>query len=124
LALQALELGPEPEKPDNAAEIARLRLLIPPQILGHYDRLMVRGKKGVSVVRNGVCTECHMRLASGAHAQLLREEDIMVCESCGRYLYPSHEAPPAEPTVEPVVQKKARKRVKKTESGAVETPQT
>lgn len=120
LALQALELGPAPEKPENAAEIIRLRQLVPPQILGHYDRLMVRGKKGVSVVKNGVCTECHMRLASGAHSQLLRQEDVMICETCGRYLVPSNEpVPEAAPAEAP---KKTRKRAKKADAGTVEAP--
>jgi len=127
LALQALELDPARETPENAAEIARLRQAIPAPIIGHYDRLMVRGKKGVALVRNGVCSECHMRLSSGAHSQLLREEDIMVCGSCGRYLYPVHEVPAPEASPEAAAAdapKKPRKRAKKKENGPMEASAT
>jgi len=53
--------------------------------------LMKRGKKGVSQVRNGTCTGCYMKLASGQYAMLLRAEDVMICDSCGRYLHVSDE---------------------------------
>ncbi len=68
-------------------QINALRSQIPPQVIGHYDRLVARGKKGVSVVRNQVCTGCHMRLPIGAYNTLLQGIDIQLCESCGRYLY-------------------------------------
>jgi len=85
-ALQTLEMGPAPDSSENEAEIRRLRQKIPPQILAHYNRLLARGKKGVAVVRHGVCPECHMALASGIYAQLIRAEDIVICGTCGRYL--------------------------------------
>ena len=132
LALQTLELGPAPENAENAAQIARLRQIIPTQIIGHYDRLMARGKKGLALVRHHVCSECHMSLSSGAHAQLLRGEDVMICESCGRYLYPAPEAlAPESPTTpstasaplgEPAKAKKTRNRAPKKENGPVEAP--
>ncbi len=59
---------------------------IPQPILGHYDRLRVRGKKGLAVVRNQVCTGCHMRVPIGQITVLMRGEDVQLCESCGRYL--------------------------------------
>ncbi len=68
-------------KPPNCAA------LIPQPIIGHYDRLRVRGKKGVAVVRNQVCTGCHMHVPIGQITMLMRGEDIQLCESCGRYLY-------------------------------------
>lgn len=87
VALQRLEWDGAANQLENAAEIARLRLAISAPILAYYDRLMVRGRKGVALVRHGVCTECHMRLASGPNAALLRAEDVIICASCGRYLY-------------------------------------
>ena len=93
LALQQLEMGGAAKKAENATEIARLRQSIAARILEYYDRLMVRGKKGVALVRHGVCTECHMQLATGLHADLLRAEDIVTCTSCGRYLYTIKEEP-------------------------------
>jgi hypothetical protein len=95
LNLQTLEMGPLPNTPANTAEIRRLRQKIFPQIIAHYDRLRARDKKGVALVRHGVCTECHMRLASGIYAELIRAEDIIICDSCSRYLILAKEEPPA-----------------------------
>ncbi len=113
LVLQNLELGPSPIPPESQEEIAKLRGLVPPTILAHYDRLMTRGKKGVSVVRNGVCAECHMRMASGIFARLLRAEDITICDTCGRYLIAapgSIAAEVAAPPVEAPKKKRGRKK--------------
>src|SRR5579859_6868778 len=86
LKLQALEFDQTSEKKLDA-RIAELRAGIPQQILGHYDRLVARGKKGVAVVRNQVCTGCHMRLPIGTVNTLMQAGDIQLCDSCGRYLY-------------------------------------
>lgn len=86
LKLQAYDFNEGTDSlPDD--QLQALRGQIPPQILGHYDRLVARGKKGVAVVRNQVCTGCHMRLPIGAYNTLLQGTDIQLCESCGRYLY-------------------------------------
>ena len=61
LKLQALEFGETADK-KTEAQAAELRGKIPQPIIGHYDRLRVRGKKGVAVVRNQVCTGCHMHV--------------------------------------------------------------
>ncbi len=123
LVLQGLEMGPDPNSPKNVAEIKRLRSELPEQILGHYDRLRARDKKGVSLVReNGVCSECHMRLASGIYAELLRAEDIMICDSCGRYLLAAPEPPaPAAPEPPPAA-KPAAKRTRKKKTPAAPAP--
>lgn len=86
LKLQALEFGQTTEK-NIAAQVAELRGKLPPTIVGHYDRLRVRGKKGVAIVRNQACTGCHMRVPIGTITELMRGEDIQLCESCARYLY-------------------------------------
>ncbi len=86
LKLQALEFN-ETTATDIEASIAELRAKIPAPIMGHYDRLVARGKKGVSVVRNQVCTGCHMRLPIGTINTLMQGADIQLCDSCGRYLY-------------------------------------
>jgi len=86
LKLQALQFGDLTPK-DVESLINVLRAKIPPPILGHFDRLTCRGKRGVAVVRNQVCTGCHMRLPIGVITTLMRGEDIQVCDSCGRYLY-------------------------------------
>ena len=86
LKLQALEFGETANK-SVEAQTAELRGNIPQPIVSHYDRLRVRGKKGVAVVRNQVCTGCHMHVPIGQITMLMRGEDVQLCESCGRYLY-------------------------------------
>lgn len=93
LALQTLEFGLT-KSPDIAATIAELRGKIPAPILGHYDRLRARGKKGLAAVQNQVCAGCHMRVPIGAIMTIKQEQDIQLCESCGRYLYLPAEAEP------------------------------
>ena len=83
--------------------MAELRGKIPPQILGHYDRLVAQGKKGVTAIRGEVCSSCHIRVPIGIITTLKRDEDIQLCENCGRYLFLPDTAevetpPPAAPT--------------------------
>lgn len=113
LKLQALDFE-EVEEKDPEATIAALRTKIPAQILGHYDRLVARGKKGVALVRGQVCTGCHMTVPVGAIMTLKRGNDIQLCENCGRYLYlPEAEPTPAEP-VDGTKPKKTRRPKKPT----------
>jgi len=86
MKLQALDFG-EPADKNSEAQAEELRGRIPQPIIGHYERLRARGKKGVAVVRNQVCSGCHMRVPIGQINVLMRGEDIQLCESCGRYLY-------------------------------------
>jgi predicted nucleic acid-binding Zn-ribbon protein len=106
LKLQALEFDGTISKADEK-EIAGLRAGIPAPILGHYDRMRARKKKGVAIVRNQVCTGCHMRLPMGTIMTLMHNTDIQLCD-CGRYLY----LPPATPE-EPQEQSSEVKLVKK-----------
>ena len=86
LNLQALQFGDLKEK-NVEGRIAELRSKIPLPILGHYDRLLARGKRGVAIVRNQVCSGCHMRVPVAVVANLMRAEDIHICDNCGRYLH-------------------------------------
>jgi hypothetical protein len=106
LKLQKLEFGAG-QGEDAAKTIAALRSKIPPQILGHYDRLRVRGKKGMAAVVNQVCTGCHMKLPLGVVMTIKHGQDIQLCDSCGRYLYlPSESA--ELPAIEPQGSKPAK----------------
>jgi predicted nucleic acid-binding Zn-ribbon protein len=101
IKLQSIEFEETTEKIAGATT-AELRGKIPPQILGHYDRLVAQGKKGVTAVRGQVCSSCHIRVPIGAIMTLKRGEDIQLCENCGRYLYLTDPAeteapPPAAP---------------------------
>jgi hypothetical protein len=109
--LQSLEFGDV--KVENAeASAAKLRAKIPQPILSHYDRLIARGKRGMAMVRDQVCTGCHMRLPMAVIMTLMHDRDIQLCDSCGRYLYLADPAAPeaAEPAKPPKPAKKARKR--------------
>jgi predicted nucleic acid-binding Zn-ribbon protein len=112
LALQTVEMGPR--KAGKETERERLRATIPAAVLAHFDRLLARGKKGVAVIRNGVCLECHIRVSSGTMQTLAHGSDIQICGNCGRYLQlPESELPgraEAVPVVKPVVRKPRRKR--------------
>lgn len=107
--LQAIEFEETTEK-KSGSTIAELRGKIPPQILGHYDRLVARGKKGVTAVRGENCSSCHIRVPIGAIMTLKRGEDIQLCENCGRYLFlpETPEVEPAPPVAAPKQRKKTR----------------
>jgi predicted nucleic acid-binding Zn-ribbon protein len=102
---------------DSESKRAELRKSIPQPILAHYDRLVARGKKGVAIVRNQVCSGCHMRLPIGTINTLMQNHDIQLCDSCGRYLFlpEAPEKPVAEiastaSTAETKAARKPRKR--------------
>lgn len=103
--LQSFDFA-ETESADAESQIAGLRAKIPAQILGHYDRLIARGKKGIVPVRNQICSGCHMRVPLGVILTLQRGDDIQVCDCCGRYLFLELEKPAAE--------QKRKRRSKKT----------
>ena len=109
--LQSFEFG-EDGSPNLQGVMADLRAKIPAQILGHYDRLVARGKKGVAAVHGQVCSGCHMQVPLGVVMTIRRGEDIQLCENCGRYLY----LPPAEPTAarEPMALPKPERKSRKT----------
>src|SRR6266704_3038165 len=86
MKLQTLEFESPSQKPDEAL-VKDLREKIPQPILGHYDRLRVRGKRGIAIVRNSVCTGCHMLLPVGVVTRLMHDNDIQLCDTCGRYLF-------------------------------------
>ena len=117
LRLQTLEF--DEAQADNAEElITELRGKIPPQILAHYDRLRVRGKKGLTAVRNQVCTGCHMRLPLAVIMTLRHGEDIQLCDSCGRYLYLPAEAESARAAAPPETKPARTPRRRKKSSAA------
>ncbi len=88
-------MGSQSASPEARQLISMIRKEVPEPILGHYDRLLARGKKGVAQVRKGVCSGCQMRLASGSYATLLRDDDIAMCDTCGRYMLLVPESPVA-----------------------------
>lgn len=93
LALQKLQFDVRVRLTAVQAELEKLRAEVPPTILAHYERLVGRGKKGVALARNGVCSECHLRITGGKLVGLSAGTDIQLCDNCGRYLYLPETAP-------------------------------
>lgn len=87
LKLQEAQIRADLEPGKDNTTTRKFRKLIPEPIQGHFDRIRVRGKKGVSIIRNGTCNGCYMKLALGTLVTLRKGEDIQLCDNCGRYLY-------------------------------------
>jgi predicted nucleic acid-binding Zn-ribbon protein len=109
-ALQTLQFQSGSGQRNLEGTMAAIRKTIPGPVLAHYDRLLARGKKGVAVVRNGVCTECHIRVATGALAGLAHGTDIQLCGNCGRYLFLPADEPVIPAGVRPPVKTARRKK--------------
>lgn len=112
LALQTLQLRAGPVPRTRPAALEAIRKNIPGHVLIHYDRLLAHGKKGVAIVRNGVCTECHISVAIGALAGLAQQGDIRACGNCGRYLFLPPNEPAAAVILPPTVKLKIVRRKK------------
>lgn len=96
LALQKLVLPSASSAPERQARIDELRKLVPPPVLTHFDRMVSHGRKGVALVRHGVCSECHIRVPVGTLASLVAPNDVYLCDICGCYLLlPLEEVPAA-----------------------------
>ena len=93
LALQTLQFDLPPKSDERRAVMEKIRDQIPSPVLAHYGRLVLRGKKGVAIARNGVCSECHLRIPSGTLAALAYDNDVHLCDNCGRYLYLPEDEP-------------------------------
>ncbi|MBC7360069.1 MAG: hypothetical protein H5U10_16180 [Desulfacinum sp.] len=72
---------------------AEIRNKMDPSLLKKWEFLVSR-QKGVAVapVENGVCQICHLNLPPQRFIELQRDEDILTCPHCHRFLYwPGHE---------------------------------
>jgi predicted nucleic acid-binding Zn-ribbon protein len=107
LTLQGIEFGEVTGK-GLEAKAAELRKIIPQPCLGHYDRLRARDKKGLALVRNQVCTGCHMYQPIGKITIIMRGEDIQLCDTCGRYLYVEEATQTETPAPAPAPAEKAK----------------
>lgn len=112
IALQTILLKRGRQTAAVKEDIAKWRADVPEAILGHFDRLLARGKKGVAIARNGGCSECHLKISSGTWANLPHRSDIHLCDSCGRYLYlpPQTAADLPEAPAAPAKAAKSRKK--------------
>ena len=113
LALQKLQFDDCLRTPAKKLQVEKLRAEVPPPILAHYDRLTARGKKGLALARDGVCSECHLRITSAKVIGLTTAADVQLCDNCGRYLYlpepPAVELPKVDLPPPPAVKRTSRK---------------
>lgn len=82
---QAVALG-ESAPPETKAQIESLQKKLPAAFVAHLLRSIACGRRGVALVRHGVCCECHIRVASATLHSLARPGDLHLCESCGCFL--------------------------------------
>lgn len=115
LKIQELQLV-QGEDPATHSELKQLREGIPPQVLGHADRLFQRGKKAVALIERTVCTACRMGLPVGTVLTVRQGADIQLCGNCGRYLFIAPEPPPA-PVEEPPAAPKRKRAGRKPKAG-------
>lgn len=111
LALQTiLRLG-DAASPEQKAQVESLRAAIPTPILSHFLRQLAAGRKGLALVRGGVCGECHIRLSHAMVHMLGRSNDLLLCESCGAFvaLAPEEKTALASAPVAPKVRRVTRK---------------
>ncbi|MDR3567871.1 MAG: C4-type zinc ribbon domain-containing protein [Syntrophobacteraceae bacterium] len=71
----------------------QVRDRVNPDLLKKTDFLFIKQAGiAVSAVENGVCNVCHMNIPPQKFIELQRDEDIMQCPHCHRFLYwPGHE---------------------------------
>lgn len=110
------ELADKPRTTKRAAyeeSIAALRAKVPKPILAHHDRMKLRRRFSVGIVKsNWSCGTCHIEIPRGSHRVLQFATDLVVCENCGTYIYlePQPEQPAAAPVVAEEKPKASRKR--------------
>ena len=75
---------------------------IAPAVMAKFDQV-AKARKGLalsSATRDGLCSQCHVRLRPPVFQQVRANDSIVQCESCQRILY---YVPPPPPTDMPVV---------------------
>jgi len=75
-------------KVEIRARIDKIRSLVDPRILSHYDRLMKGRPPALVSVEGDTCQGCFMRLPSKFVQQVRQDPDhIHTCSNCSRYIY-------------------------------------
>lgn len=115
--LAALRRDPD-ERLNAETLIESLRASVPMGVLLAHDQIRARGRRSVAAVRQGVCSGCHLALATGNVAAVCRGE-MLRCGNCGRYLYVVDESA-AEPVV--VAKPKRASRIRKTKRPTISSP--
>jgi len=110
--------------PEHQETLAQLQQEIPSAILAHFLRLVEQGSKGAAPVVRDVCSSCHMRIPSGAVGALRHPEDLVLCESCGAYLFVPEEELRAAPVSKPKVARRKKPVATAAAAGLLSSPPT
>jgi uncharacterized protein len=73
-----------------------------PALVANYEQVL-RRRNGIAVAEavDGICTICHVRLRPQVFNTVLRNDRIMQCDTCQRFLYFVPKAAPQAATAEP-----------------------
>src|SRR5215472_11133870 len=95
----------EQQLKELAEKRIQLRAEVGDSSLAHYDRVMRQRKSAIAEARDHKCTACFVMIRPQTWQEILTNEQIVTCSSCGRILYydPAHETP-----VDPPKKKRAR----------------
>ncbi|HLW51939.1 MAG TPA: C4-type zinc ribbon domain-containing protein [Candidatus Angelobacter sp.] len=95
-----------------------LRTGVSDSALAHYDRVMRQRKSAIAEAREQKCLACFVRIRPQTWQDLLSNDQIITCSSCGRIFYydPSHEPAPDSAPEPP--RKKAKPRAAEAEAEA------
>jgi len=98
IAAEAAELTAALEK--LAAERADVVRALTPQALAVFE-LVAKRRNGVAIAeaRDGICTICHVRMRPQVFNNILKNDQIIQCDSCNRIMYsvPKAAAPASAP---------------------------
>jgi len=86
-----------------AAERAALAREVDPKVLASFE-LIAQKRHGVAVAeaRDGHCTVCHVRLRPQVFNTVRRNDELVQCDSCQRFLYFASTSPaPSSETAQP-----------------------
>jgi len=60
---------------------------VPEDMLSRYERIQSRRDRALVPVEGGICGGCHMKLPPSVNQNILKQEDMVSCDHCGRLLY-------------------------------------
>lgn len=87
MAIQEVQWKTAKTTSNRAEQLVALRTQVPEFLLRTFDSFVARQKKPVAIVRNGVCSECHLQIAMGILGALAFGQGVQQCGNCGRFLY-------------------------------------
>ena len=81
-----------------AADRADVVRALAPQVLALFE-LVANRRNGVAIAeaRDGICTICHVRLRPQVFNNILKNDQIIQCDSCNRIMYSVPKAAPVSP---------------------------